>query len=94
VALIGDHRNDENLAVSQTHLAFLKFHNKVVDHLVSQGTPPSSLFDDASKQVRWHYQWMVLHDWVERITEPGIVAKLRTEGCPRGECLAPRRARV
>lgn len=80
VALIGDHRNDENLAVSQTHLAFLKFHNKVVDHLVSQGTPPQSLFDDASKLVRWHYQWMVLHDWVERIAEPGIVAKLQTEG--------------
>ena len=30
-ALIGDHRNDENLLVAQTHLAFLKFHNKVVD---------------------------------------------------------------
>ena len=30
VALIGDPRNDENLVVSQLHLAFLKFHNAVL----------------------------------------------------------------
>ena len=30
-ALIGDPRNDENLIVSQLHLAFLKFHNAVVE---------------------------------------------------------------
>src|SRR5712692_2426354 len=32
-ALIGDPRNDENLIVSQLHLAFLKYHNAVVDAL-------------------------------------------------------------
>src|SRR3712207_2386651 len=32
-ALIPDHRNDENLAVAQTHLAFIRFHNRVVDSL-------------------------------------------------------------
>lgn len=80
VAVIGDHRNDENLLVAQTHLALLKFHNKVVDHLVAQGTSQSQLFDEASKLVRWHYQWMVLHDFVERLTEPGIVDKLLTQG--------------
>jgi hypothetical protein len=80
VALIGDHRNDENLAVAQTHLAFLKFHNKVVDLLESQGTPAATLFDEASRTVRWHYQWMVLHDLVERITEKGIVAKILSQG--------------
>lgn len=80
VALIGDHRNDENLLVAQTHLAFLKFHNKVVDRLKTQGTPDDQLFGEASKTVRWHYQWMVLHDFVERLTETGIVAKLLHEG--------------
>ena len=34
-ALIGDHRNDENLLVAQTHLAMLKFHNTVCDMLSS-----------------------------------------------------------
>jgi hypothetical protein len=80
VAVIGDHRNDENLVVAQTHLAFLKFHNAVVDRLASEGTPADRLFDEAAKQVRWHYQWMVLHDFVERITEPGIVGRILAEG--------------
>ena len=79
MAIIGDHRNDENLLVAQTHLALLKFHNKVVDH-ISAATPAAQLFEEASKLVRWHYQWMVLHDFVERLTEPGIVNKLLTEG--------------
>ncbi|MDH4988576.1 heme peroxidase family protein [Aminobacter anthyllidis] len=79
VALIGDHRNDENLIVAQLHLAFLKFHNAVVEHL--RGTvPDNELFNEASKTVRWHYQWMVLHDWVERLTETGIVARILHEG--------------
>jgi hypothetical protein len=38
------------------------------------------LFAEARQQVTWHYQWMVLHDWVERITETGIVAKILREG--------------
>ena len=38
-ALIGDHRNDENLLVAQTHLAFLKFHNKVCDLLAGSAEP-------------------------------------------------------
>jgi hypothetical protein len=79
-ALIGDHRNDENLLVAQTHLAMLKFHNKVCDTLVAQGKPLNSVFAEARQIVTWHYQWMVLHDWVERITEKGIVAKILNQG--------------
>jgi hypothetical protein len=79
-ALIGDHRNDENLLVAQTHLAFLKFHNRVVDHLRTTGTPDAQLLDEAVRTVRWHYQWMVLHDFVERLTEPGIIARLLHDG--------------
>ena len=30
--------------------------------------------------MTWHYQWMVLHDFVERITEKGIVAKILDSG--------------
>ena len=69
-ALIGDHRNDENLLVAQTHLAMLKFHNKVCDMLAgSRANPPADIFGEARQIVTWHYQWIVLHDWVERLTE-------------------------
>jgi hypothetical protein len=79
-ALISDHRNDENLLVAQTHLAMLKFHNKVCDQLVATGTPVGDIFIQARQIVTWHYQWMVLHDFVERITEKGIVAKILEQG--------------
>ena len=79
-ALIGDHRNDENLLVAQTHLAFLKFHNAVCDMLSTGANPPPDIFKEARRIVTWHYQWMVLHDWVERLTEPGIVAKILHDG--------------
>ena len=79
-ALIGDHRNDENLLVAQTHLAMLKFHNKVCDQLAAAGTPVGEMFTQARQIVTWHYQWMVLHDFVERITEKGIVAKILEQG--------------
>ena len=80
VALIGDHRNDENLLVAQIHLAFLKFHNAVVDHLAKDNVAPDMLFSEASKTVRWHYQWMVLHDFVERLVEPGLIEKTLKNG--------------
>ena len=79
-ALIGDHRNDENLLVSQTHLAFLKFHNAVCDMLAGSANPPPDIFKEARQIVTWHYQWIVLHDWVERLTEKGTVAKILHDG--------------
>src|SRR6266446_6671039 len=63
-ALIGDPRNDENAIVSQLHLAFIKFHNKVVEALPAS-TP--NLFDEARRIVRWHYQWVVVHDFLRKI---------------------------
>ena len=38
------------------------------------------MFAEARKIVTWHYQWMVLHDFVERLTEDGIVARILHEG--------------
>ena len=81
-ALIGDHRNDENLVVAQTHLAMLKFHNKVCDQLASAGKPPETIFTEARQIVTWHYQWMVLHDFVERLTAKGIVSTILRAGPP------------
>lgn len=65
-ALIGDPRNDENLVVAQTHLAFLKFHNKVV-------TTKNLSFEDARRTVTWHYQWIVLHDFVARLVGKDVL---------------------
>ena len=51
-ARIPDVRNDENLAVAQTHLAFIRFHNRVVNKLEADGVPkPASRFATARETV-------------------------------------------
>jgi hypothetical protein len=62
-AVIGDPRNDENLIISQLQLAFLKFHNAVVD-AIEPVCEPEHLFEEAQRIVRWHYQWIVLHEYL------------------------------
>lgn len=71
-ALIGDPRNDENLIISQLHLLFLKFHNAVVERLEADGAEARTLFDEARRQVRWHYQWIVMNEFLPRIVGPVI----------------------
>lgn len=66
-ALIGDPRNDENIIVSQLHLAFLKLHNRFIDEVgTNQGLVGEDLFKEAQRLTRWHYQWVVVHDFLER----------------------------
>ncbi len=68
-ALIGDPRNDENLIVSQLHLALLRFHNRVVADVKAElgaGHTAGEIFAEAQRVVRWHYQWLVLHDFLPR----------------------------
>jgi len=79
-ALIGDPRNDENLAVSQLHLAFLRFHNAVVDHVIANGTPAKDAFIEAQKLVRLHYQWIVLHDFCRTIAGDAMVDDILNNG--------------
>ena len=79
-ALIGDPRNDENLLVSQLHLAMLKFHNAVVDRLSAMGLTGAELFCEAQRQVRWHYQWIVLHEFLPLTCGAAMVANVLEKG--------------
>lgn len=68
-AVIGDKRNDENSIVCQIQLAFIKFHNAVVDQLEAQGVAAGELFERARAEVRWTYQRIVLEDFLPRIVD-------------------------
>jgi hypothetical protein len=83
VALIGDPRNDENLIVSQLHLAFLRFHNRVVTDIKAElgsGYTAGEIFAEAQRVVRWHYQWLVLHDFLPTTVGQQMVADVLTAG--------------
>jgi hypothetical protein len=79
-ALIPDSRNDENLAVAQTHLAFIRFHNGVVDQLQDAGRSGPMLFHAARSTVVRHYQWMLRTDFLPRIVDPAIIDDVFTNG--------------
>jgi heme peroxidase len=78
-AIIPDPRNDENLAVAQTHLALIRFHNRVVDSLPA-AVPPAQRFAQARELVTKHYQWMVRTDYLPRVCAAGVVNDVFTHG--------------
>lgn len=90
-AIIGDKRNDENRIVAQLQSAMIRLHNKVVtdDALIQQFGgdlhDSGSRFRAAVNCVRWHYQWLIVHDFLDRhILKPGTIAKvLGPDGAPR-----------
>jgi hypothetical protein len=78
-AVIPDPRNDENLAVAQTHLAFIRFHNRVVDGLPA-ALPAAQRFATARGIVVRHYQWMLRTDYLPRICKPSVVNDVFNNG--------------
>lgn len=79
VAQIGDPRNDENLPVAQTHLAFIKFHNKVAGELDAETAANgggSASFAEVREQVIRHFQWIVLRDYLPRIIDETVLRQV------------------
>jgi Animal haem peroxidase len=83
VALTGDPRNDENLIVSQLHLAMLRFHNRVLDDVradLGPGHTFGELFAEAQRIVRWHYQWIVIHEFLTKTVGQATVDDILHNG--------------
>jgi len=81
-ANIADGRNDENLIVAQLHVAFLRFHNATVDW-IRQHEPyytDRAVFERARELVCWHYQWLVVHDYLAMVALPGVVDQVLLQG--------------
>lgn len=66
IAIVAEGRNDENTIISQFHLAMLRFHNAVsasvrADH---PEWTAEKVFSQAQRLVRWHYQWIIVHEFL------------------------------
>jgi hypothetical protein len=82
-AQIADARNDENLIIAQLHTAYLRFHNAVVDWVIANEGSYSSdeqRFERARQLTRWHYQWLVVHDYLKTVSLSGIPDKILLSG--------------
>jgi hypothetical protein len=80
VALIGDPRNDVHLLMSQLHVALLHVHNGLVDRLRSDGVAEAELFAEARRAATWHYQWVLLQDFLSRVVGAELAGELLAGG--------------
>jgi heme peroxidase len=80
IALIADPRNDSHLLISQMHLAMLKAHNAFVDEARLAGVADDCVFDEAARQLRWHYQWFVLNEFLPALVGHALAERVLIEG--------------
>lgn len=86
-AVVADPRNDVQVILTHLHLAFIRFHNAVVDHLrTTLGVPPPDLFTEAQRLTRWHYQWVVVEDYLRRLADSEVVDDILRRDPQTGAC--------
>jgi Animal haem peroxidase len=79
-AIIGDPRNDSHQLMSQLHLAMLKAHNAFVDEARLEGAANDRVFDEAARQLRWHYQWIILNEFLPALVGPAFAEEVLKGG--------------
>ncbi len=81
-ALVADPRNDENVILAGLQIAFLKFHNHAVD--VVRAKHPSwtatQVFGAARQQTTWHYQWLIVHQFLPLFVGQSMVTDVLENG--------------
>lgn len=80
IALIGDPRNDVHLFVSQLQVAMIRVHNRLVERVRRDGVPAAEVFGTARRETVWHYQWVILNDYLPRLLDPGLAAEVLERG--------------
>jgi hypothetical protein len=100
--MIGDKRNDENNIVVQIHALWQRFHNKIMVDLAKPTTKKGDArdgitglgaFNTAQRLVRWHYQWVVMHDFVRRMVGDKMFEAVYNHGRPDLQYYKPEAAR-
>ena len=93
IALIGDPRNDVHVFMSQMQVAFIQAHNLLVERLREDGVDGGELFDEARRALTWHYQWLIVNDFLTGLVGPDHVDELLGTGArfyhPDGEPFIP-----
>lgn len=81
-AILSDPRNDENLMLAGLQAAFIAFHNRVASEYAERNRRESTerIFLNARRTVRWHYQWMVLHEWLPGFVGQALVNDILANG--------------
>ena len=78
-------RNDENLVIAELHVLFAKFHNRILDLLkrnsrICIGPTGTNLFTQARRFVTWHYQWVVMNDFLPHVVQVETLKDIQKRG--------------
>ena len=81
-AILGDPRNDEHVILAGLHAAFLMFHNEAVDYVAARNRRWSTdeIFREAQRLVRWHYQWIIVHEFLPQVIGQSLVNNILRNG--------------
>jgi hypothetical protein len=80
IAIIGDPRNDSHVLVSQMHLALSRAHNRFADEARELGLRDHEVFETAARELRWHYQRVVLDEFLPSLVGEQLVEEITAEG--------------
>jgi hypothetical protein len=79
-ALIGDPRNDENVLISQLQGLLLRFHNRTLRDITRTVKDGKLAFAESQRLVRFHYQYVVLNDFLPQIVHSSVLRELKVDG--------------
>jgi hypothetical protein len=83
-AQLSDPRDVENLIVAQIHVLFLRFHNLAVGQVLDgsvncAGLPLGSPFEKARRLVTWHYQRLVLEEFLPAVVSRKFLREIASQ---------------
>jgi hypothetical protein len=76
-ALLGDPRNDVHVFICQLHFGLLRAHNRLVDRLREDGVDQAECFEAARRATMWHYQWVVVEDYLRTLVGDELLAAVK-----------------
>jgi Animal haem peroxidase len=79
-ALAFDPRNDSHIFVNQIQVALIRAHNRLVDRLRADGADEHSLFQQAQRALTWHYQWVIIKEFLPQLAGSELVNTILASG--------------
>jgi hypothetical protein len=79
-ALVGDPRNDSHMLMTQLHVAMIKAHNLFVDDARRRGVADQDVFRTAAREMVWHYQSIIVDEFLPSLVGASLVDEIRTSG--------------
>ncbi len=81
-AIIAEPRNDENVVISGLQCAFILAHNRLVDQVRAgnPGADATTVFNQARQTLTWHYQWIIINEFLPQIIGQDRVNNILSQG--------------